>query len=174
MANEDQGFVVWLTGLSGAGKSTLAEKLALYYREKGKLVEHLDGDVIRGIFPAGFSRPEREEHLRRIGFVASLLERNQVIVIASFISPYRESRRDVRRMCGRFIEVYVNASLEECERSDAKGLYQRARSGEIKNFTGIDDPYEAPENPEIVVRTQGVTVERSFSELCDKLSRLKV
>lgn len=172
MTIKNQGYVVWLTGLSGAGKSTLAGKLAFYYRQQGKRVEHLDGDVVRGIFPAGYSRGERDEHIRRIGFVASLLERNQVIVVASFISPYRESRREVRRMCGRFIEVYVKASLEECERRDTKGLYHRARSGEIKNFTGIDDPYEVPQDPEIVVLTEGVAVEDSFLDMHNKINRL--
>jgi adenylylsulfate kinase len=169
--NENQGFVVWLTGLSGAGKSTLAEKLASFYREQGRRVEHLDGELIRGIFPTGFTHRERDEHIRRVGFMASLLERNGVIVIASFISPYHESRLSVRRMCSRFIEVYVNASLVECERRDTKGLYRRARSGEIKNFTGIDDPYEVPLDPEIVVKTEECTVENSFSDLRTKISR---
>jgi adenylylsulfate kinase len=174
MKKENQGFVVWLTGLSGAGKSTLAQKLVLYYRKQGRRVEHLDGDVIRGIFPSGFTRREREEHLRRIGFVASLLERHQVIVVASFISPYRESRMEVRGMCRRFIEVFVNASLEACEQRDTKGLYRRARSGEIKNFTGIDDPYEAPQSPEIIVKTEGVSAEESFLDLLARISRLKI
>lgn len=164
-----QGFVVWLTGLSGAGKSTVAQKLAAFYKKQGRRVEHLDGDVVRGIFPMGFTRLERDEHIRRIGLVASLLERNQVIVVASFISPYRESRLAVRRMCKHFIEVYLNASLGECERRDTKGLYRRARAGEIKNFTGIDDPYEVPQDPEIVIRTEGISVEDSFLDLCAKI-----
>jgi adenylylsulfate kinase len=169
---ENKGFVVWLTGLSGAGKTTLAEKLALFYESEGRRVERLDGDMIRSLFPTGFTRQERNEHIRRCGFMASLLERNQVVVIASFTSPYRESRLEVRRMCSRFIEVYVKASLEECERRDTKGLYRRARKGEIKNFIGIDEPYDIPEHPEIVVLTQGVSVQESFSNLCAQLDAL--
>ena len=169
-----RGFVVWLTGLSGAGKSSLAQELCLYYRHQGRLVEHLDGDDIRAIFPAGFLREERNEHIRRVGFMASLLERNGVIVVASFISPYREARLDVRRMCKRFIEVYVNTSLEECERRDVKGLYRRARAGEIKNFTGLDDPYEVPDQPEIVIATDGATLQESFLDLKDKIAKLSL
>ena len=169
---QEQGFVVWLTGLPCAGKSSLAKELCLYYRRKGRLVEGLDGDDIRALFPTGFSREERNEHIRRVGFIASLLERNGLVVVASFISPYREARLDVRRMCGRFIEVYVKTSLEECERRDTKGLYRRARAGEIKNFTGLDAPYEVPDQPEIVITTDGVTLQDSFLELRTKIESL--
>jgi len=172
MIKGNHGAVIWLTGLSGAGKSTLAEKLVRHYKDQGRPVEHLDGDIMRGIFPTGFSRREREEHIRRIGFMASLLERNGIIVVASFISPYRASRMEVRRMCGRFIEVFVDASLEVCERRDTKGLYRRARKGEIKNFTGIDDPYEAPQDPEVTVNTEGASVEESFAHLLSQLGPL--
>lgn len=171
---QPQGFVVWLTGLSCAGKSSLAEQLCLYYRRQGRLVEHLDGDVIRAIFPSGFSREDRNEHIRRVGFMASLLERNGVIVVASFISPYRETRLDVRRMCRRFIEVYVKTSLEECERRDVKGLYRQARAGQIKNFTGLDDPYEAPLQPEIVIATDGATLQESFLDLRTRIGSLSL
>ena len=166
---QTQGFVVWLTGLPCAGKSALARELCLYYKHQGRLVEHLDGDVIRALFPTGFSRQERNDHIRRVGFMASTLENNGVIVVASFISPYREARADVRRMCGRFIEVYVKTSLAECERRDTKGLYRRARAGEIKNFTGLDDPYEAPQQPEIVITTDGATLQDSFLDLRTKI-----
>ena len=158
--------VIWFTGLSGAGKTTLAEKLAAYLKEKGVKCELLDGDTVRNIFPqTGFSKKERDEHVKRMGFLASMLERNGITVIASFISPYRESRDFVRKMCRNFVEVYVSTSLEVCEKRDVKGLYKKARRGEIKSFTGIDDPYEAPLHPEITINTAGETVEESLERL---------
>ena len=158
--------VIWFTGLSGAGKTTLAEKLAAYLKEKGVKCELLDGDTVRNIFPqTGFTKKERDEHVKRMGFLASMLERNGVTVLASFISPYRESRDFVRKMCRNFVEVYVSTSLEVCEKRDVKGLYKKARSGEIKSFTGIDDPYEAPLNPEITINTAEETVEESLERL---------
>ena len=158
--------VIWFTGLSGAGKTTLAEKLAAYLKENGVKCELLDGDTVRNIFPqTGFSKKERDEHVKRMGFLASMLERNGITVIASFISPYRESRDFVRKMCRNFVEVYVSTSLEVCEKRDVKGLYKKARRGEIKSFTGIDDPYEAPLHPEITINTAGETVEESLGRL---------
>ncbi|MBO4711867.1 adenylyl-sulfate kinase [bacterium] len=158
--------VIWFTGLSGAGKTTLAEKLAAYLKEKGKKCELLDGDTVRNIFPqTGFTKKERDEHVKRMGFLASMLERNGVTVLASFISPYRESRDFVRKMCRNFVEVYVSTSLEVCEKRDVKGLYKKARSGEIKSFTGIDDPYEAPLHPEITINTAEESVEESLEKL---------
>ena len=158
--------VIWFTGLSGAGKTTLAEKLAAYLKAKGEKCELLDGDTVRNIFPqTGFTKKERDEHVKRMGFLASMLERNGVTVLASFISPYRESRDFVRKMCRNFVEVYVSTSLEVCEKRDVKGLYKKARSGEIKSFTGIDDPYEAPLHPEITINTAEETVEESLERL---------
>ena len=158
--------VIWFTGLSGAGKTTLAEKLAAYLKEKGVKCELLDGDTVRNIFPqTGFTKKERDEHVKRMGFLASMLERNGITVIASFISPYRESRDFVRKMCRNFVEVYVSTSLEVCEKRDVKGLYKKARRGEIKSFTGIDDPYEAPLHPEITINTAEETVEESLERL---------
>ena len=158
--------VIWFTGLSGAGKTTLAEKLAAYLKAKGEKCELLDGDTVRNIFPqTGFTKKERDEHVKRMGFLASMLERNGVTVLASFISPYRESRDFVRKMCRNFVEVYVSTSLEVCEKRDVKGLYKKARSGEIKSFTGIDDPYEAPLHPEITINTAEETVEESLEKL---------
>lgn len=162
--------VIWFTGLSGAGKTTLAEKLAAYLKEKGEKCELLDGDTVRNIFPqTGFTKKERDEHVKRMGFLASMLERNGVTVLASFISPYRESRDFVRKMCGNFVEVYVSTSLEVCEKRDVKGLYKKARRGEIKSFTGIDDPYEAPLHPEITINTAEETVEESLEKLLNCL-----
>jgi len=152
---EKQGFVLWLTGLSGSGKTTLADQVAQLLTAQGRKVERLDGDTLRSLFPnTGFDRKSRDEHIRRVGWVASRLEHHGVIVIASFISPYRESRQFVRNLCKHFIEVYVKASLDECKRRDVKGLYQKAQAGQIQQFTGLDDPYEEPQHPELVVDTE--------------------
>jgi adenylylsulfate kinase len=167
---QSKGFVVWLTGLSGAGKSTLAEALCRRLESAGKPVERLDGDVMRGVFPnTGFSREARDEHIKRVGFMASRLEHHGVIVVASFISPYREARDFVRGLCKNFIEVYVRASLEECRRRDVKGLYKKADGGQISQFTGLDDPYEEPTNPELVIDTEGQTVEESVEHIMDTI-----
>ena len=168
-----QGFVLWLTGLSGAGKSTVAERLYDELVALGKPVERLDGDVLRGVFPnTGFTKEARDEHVKRVGFLASRLEHHGVIVIAAFISPYRDARRFVRNLCGNFIEVFVNATLDECKRRDVKGLYQKVEAGEIKNFTGVDDPYEAPENPEITIDTTNQTVEESVNHILNEIKSL--
>lgn len=164
--------VLWFTGLSGAGKSTLAEKVHAYLASKGYAVELLDGDVVRSIFPnTGFSKAERDQHIRRVGFLASMLEKNGVTVVSAFISPYRDARDAVRRMCARFVEIHVDTPLELCEERDVKGLYRRARAGELTSFTGIDDPYEPPEHPEIVVHTAGVPVDASFAALREQIDR---
>jgi adenylylsulfate kinase len=158
--------VYWLTGLPGSGKTALADKLSEYLKDKGLKVERLDGDALRTMFPeTGYSRDERDKHVRRAGEYAAKFEREGAIVVASLISPYRESRAYVRSICKYFIEVYVNASLATCEKRDPKGLYRRARSGEIKQFTGIDDPYEPPESPDSVIPTDGLTLEQSFELL---------
>ena len=163
--------VIWFTGLSGAGKTTLAEKLAGHLKKTGVKCELLDGDTVRNIFPqTGFTKKDRNEHVKRMGFLASMLERNGVTVVASFISPYRESRDFVRKMCENFIEVYISTPIEVCEKRDVKGLYKKARHGEITSFTGIDDPYEAPENPELTIDTAKETVEESFEKLVKYLN----
>jgi 3'(2'), 5'-bisphosphate nucleotidase len=156
------GRVLWFTGLSGSGKSTIARIVVERLVAAGRQVEYLDGDVIRDIFPAtGFTRPERDAHIRRVGFVASRLERHGVTVVASLVSPYADSRAFVRGLCRNFAEIHVATSFEECERRDIKGLYARARRGEIRNFTGLDDPYEPPTRPELRLETAGVTPEQS-------------
>lgn len=163
--------VLWFTGLSGSGKSTIADEVARELALRNVDVERLDGDSIRSLFPGtGFTRAEREDHLKRVGHIAALLEKHGVTVIASFVSPYADSRRAVRDMCRNFIEVHVSTPLEECERRDVKGLYGRARRGELKNFTGIDDPYEAPRNPEITLDTTGMTVNQAARLVLDYLS----
>ncbi len=161
-----QGLVLWLTGLSGSGKSTLAEKIYAELARRGKGVEQLDGDILRGFFPGtGFTKEARDEHIKRVGFMASRLAHHGVIVVASFISPYREARDFVRNLCDNFIEIYVKASLDECQRRDVKGLYKKALAGEIQSFTGIDDPYEEPVQPEITVDTEKQTLDESFEQV---------
>ncbi len=158
--------VIWFTGLSGSGKSTIAQHLKDQLDRRGWRCEHLDGDVIRGIFPAtGFSREDRDAHVRRVGYLASRLESHGIIVIASLISPYGESREFVRGLCKNFIEVHVATPLSECERRDVKGLYARARRGEITRFTGIDDPYEVPVDPELTLDTCDLSPEEAGGQI---------
>lgn len=171
---EHSGVTVWFTGLSGAGKTTISQVVARRLKEAGCKLEVLDGDIVRTNLTKGlgFSKEDRDENIRRIGFVSQLLTRNGVIVLVSAISPYRDIREEVRGRIGDFVEVYVNAPLAECEKRDVKGLYKRARSGEIKGFTGIDDPYEAPENPEIECRTDLEELEESIEKVMGKLAEL--
>jgi adenylylsulfate kinase len=158
--------VLWFTGLSGSGKSTIAVRVYDELVRRGIDVEYIDGDSLRDVFPnTGFTRAEREEHLRRTGYMASRLAAHGVTVLGSFVSPYRESRDFIRRLCSNFLEIYVATPLEECERRDVKGLYARARRGEIKNFTGIDDPYEPPEKPELTLDTLLLSVDESVTKI---------
>jgi adenylyl-sulfate kinase len=163
----DKGFTVWFTGLSGAGKSTLAEALAPVLKERGHKVEILDGDVVRTNLSKGlgFSKEDRDTNILRIGFVAHLLSRNGVAVITAAISPYAEIRDQNRGLIGDFVEVYAKCSVEELTRRDVKGLYEKALRGEIQNFTGISDPYEAPENPEVTVDTEHETIAESLAKI---------
>ena len=152
--------VLWFTGLSGSGKSTIADRVHRELARRGVDVEYIDGDALREVFPnTGFTRADREEHLRRTGYMASRLAAHGVTVVASFVSPYRDSRAFVRKLCPDFFEIYVATPLEECERRDVKGLYARARRGQIQNFTGIDDPYEPPESPELTLDTRTLSVD---------------
>lgn len=171
---EHRGVTVWFTGLSGSGKSTIAQALAQYLRDHNCKLEILDGDIVRTNLTKGlgFSREDRDTNIKRIGFVAHLLTRNGVIVLVSAISPYRAVREEVREKIGDFFEVYVSAPLEVCESRDVKGLYQKARAGEIKQFTGIDDPYEPPLNPEVNCETHQETLEESVNKVIQKLEAL--
>jgi adenylylsulfate kinase len=168
---KQQGVTIWLTGLSGAGKTTITQALEQKLLAGGYDIEVLDGDVVRTNLTKGlgFSKADRDENIRRIGFVANLLTRHGVIVLVSAISPYREIREEVKQKIGSFVEVFVNAPLNVCEERDVKGLYQQARKGEIKGFTGIDDPYEAPLNPEVECRTDLEELEESVAKVWDKL-----
>lgn len=164
--------VLWFTGLSGSGKSTISEKVYAILKEKGYAVEHLDGDAVRDVFPkTGFSKEERNSHIKRVGFIASLLQKHGVFVVGSFISPYQEARDFVRNRCEDFTEIYISTPLEECERRDVKGLYEKARKGEIKNFTGISDPYEAPDNPELEIDTTDISVDEAVERVFDYLEK---
>lgn len=165
------GFTLWLTGLSGAGKSTIAARLAAALEELGRPVEWLDGDdlrqhVCKGL---GFSREDRFENIRRAVYLAGLLNRHGVITIVSVISPYQEMRQYAREQLQHFTEVYVDCPLSVCEQRDVKGLYAKARRGEIPQFTGISDPYEMPEHPEVTVHTGEQTPEDSVQQLLEWL-----
>lgn len=170
-----KGVTIWLTGLSGAGKSTIALALAEVLQKKGvQRLELLDGDIVRQNLTKGlgFSKEDRDENIRRIGFVAHLLTRNGVIVIVSAISPYREIRQEVSDRIGEFMEVYVNAPLEVCEQRDVKGLYKKARTGEIKQFTGISDPYDSPLSPTVECHTDQETISDSVEKIITKMTEL--
>lgn len=162
-----QGFTLWLTGWSGSGKSTLSHALAPRLRERGRLVEILDGDEIRENLSKGltFSRDDRDTNIRRIGWVCKVLTRNGVVAISAAISPYRSVRDENRAMVGNFIEVFVDCPLDELVRRDPKGLYKRALAGELPHFTGISDPYEAPLAPELHLRTDTEPLEATIERV---------
>ncbi len=169
-----RGVTVWFTGLPSSGKSTIARVLERNFRQWGLKCELLDGDVIRTNLSKGlgFSREDRDLNIKRIGFVAHLLTRNDVIAICSAISPFREPRDYNRRLIGNFVEVYVKCSVDECEKRDVKGLFKKARAGEIKGFTGVDDPYEEPLHAEVVCETENQTPEESADQVMKKLEEL--
>lgn len=168
------GTTLWMTGLSGAGKTTIATLLAEKLTRRGEKVEILDGDVVRTNLSKGlgFSKEDRETNLMRIGFVCRLLSRNGAIAIAAAISPYDYIRKNLRKEDENFIEVYINAPIEKCIERDVKGLYKKALAGEIKHFTGIDDPYEAPEDAEIEVHTDKESPEESANFVIRRLEEL--
>jgi adenylylsulfate kinase len=170
----EQGFCLWFTGLSGSGKTTITTHLVRELRSRGTKLEVLDGDIVRENLSKGlgFSKEDRDTNIRRIAFVADLLSRNGVPVITAAISPYRDIRDEAReKMDSRFIEIYTKAPLEVCEERDVKGLYAKARAGEIKEFTGISDPYEPPENPELVIETDKQSPEESAQQIVDYLEQ---
>ena len=169
-----QGLTIWFTGLSGAGKSTLAEAVAQRLRAQGELVEIMDGDAVRTHLSKGlgFSREDRDTNIKRIAYVCSLLTRNGVICISAAIAPYREARTWAREEIGDFIEVYVKCPLEVCRERDVKGLYKLVDEGKIQHFTGIDDPYEEPENPDLVIETSKQSLEESVETLLAKVRSL--
>jgi adenylyl-sulfate kinase len=169
-----KGFTLWFTGLSGAGKTTLARLVDAELRGRGHNVEVLDGDVVRTNLSKGlgFSKEDRDTNIRRIGFVCNLLTRNGVVAIAAAISPYRAIRDEVRVQIGSFVEVYIACPIDVLAERDVKGLYKKALAGEIKNFTGIDDPYEEPFNAEIVIHSDSETPEQSAARIIARLEEL--
>lgn len=171
---EHKGFTIWFTGLSGAGKSTLANLIAEDLRARGMKVEILDGDVVRTNLSKGlgFSKEDRDTNIRRIGWVCEVLSRNGVVAIAAAISPYREVRDELRGKISNFVEIYVEAPIDVLAERDVKGLYKKALAGEIKNFTGVSDPYEPPLNPEIVCNSATETVEQSRAKIMSRLAEL--
>jgi adenylyl-sulfate kinase len=170
---EHPGFVLWFTGLSGAGKTTLALALGKELRERSVRIERLDGDTVRESLTRdlGFSKEDRDKNIERVTFVAKLLSRNNVVVLASFISPYKITRDYVRKETTNFIEVFVDAPLEVCAERDVKGMYAKAFRGEIANFTGVSDPYEAPDVPDIHIQTHLETVEQSTQKVLKWLEK---
>ena len=171
----DRGFTIWFTGLPCSGKTTLSQTVEANLRQLGfNKIEILDGDVVRTHLSRdlGFSKEDRDTHIKRIGFVCKLLSRNGVITIAAAISPYREVRDFNRKEIGDFVEVYCRCPLEVCMERDVKGLYKKALAGEIKNFTGINDPYEEPLNPEVILETDKESPEQSVSKLIERLKIL--
>ncbi len=171
---EQKGVTIWFTGMSGAGKTALALRLEEELRRRGLKVERLDGDIVRqGLTrDLGFSKEDRDKNIERVTFVAKLLTRNGVAVLCSFISPYRAVRDNSRREIGNFVEVYCYASLETLIGRDVKGLYKKALAGEIPQFTGISDPYEEPESPEVRIDSGAETIEESLGKIVAKLEEL--
>jgi adenylyl-sulfate kinase len=172
--NSSKGCTIWMTGLSGAGKSTITGELITMLQARNCKVEVLDGDVVRTNLSKGlgFSKEDRDTNIRRIGFVCHLLTRNGVFVISAAISPYRNIRDENRALIKDFVEVYVKASLETCIQRDVKGLYKKALAGEIKEFTGVSDPYEPPENPEVICETERETPAESAAKIVRALEKL--
>lgn len=168
-----EGFVVWLTGLSGAGKTTLAERLSSRLRDGGAKVEMLDGDIARArLSPGlGFSREDRDLHVRRIGFIGELLSRNGVIVVVALISPYRETREEVKSKVAHFVEVFVDCPIAVLAERDVKGLYKKALAGELSHFTGVSDPYEPPLVPDVLVHSDRESIEESLDRIWREIER---
>lgn len=168
-----EGFTLWLTGMSGAGKSTLSERLMARFREGGARAELLDGDEVRAALSPnlGFSHADRDSHVRRLGFVSQLLTRNGVISVVAAISPYRETRDEVKLSIPRFVEIFVDCPIDVLTARDVKGLYKRALAGELKNFTGISDPYEPPVHADIVIHSDRESIEESLNKIWCELIR---
>lgn len=173
---EDFGFCIWLTGLSSSGKTTIAIALEKKLKNFGLKVERLDGDVVRSglCSDLGFSREDRDRNIERVMFIANLLTRNGICVIASFISPYRAAREAGKKLIKNFIEVFVKCPIEVCEERDSKGLYKKAKAGEILQFTGVSDPYQKPENPDLILETCSLGVNDCVQKICDCLIKKKL
>lgn len=169
-----KGFTAWFTGLPCSGKTTIADKVAEILVKQGYKVERLDGDIIRKNLTSdlGFSKEDRDENIKRVTFVAKLLTRNDVTVLATFVSPYRKRRKKSRDEIGEFIEIYTRCPVKVCIERDIKGMYKKALAGEINNFTGVDDPYEEPLQPELVLDTDKESIKESAQKVINKLTEL--
>jgi adenylylsulfate kinase len=169
-----QGFTIWFTGLPCCGKTTIANQVAVILKQRNYLVEQLDGDIIRQNFSSdlSFSKKDRDENIKRATFLAKMLSRNNIVVLASFVSPYRKQRRKARKEIKNFVEVYVRCPVKICMKRDVKGMYKKALEGKIQHFTGVDDPYEEPENPELIVDTDIESVQESVEKVLQKIEEL--
>ena len=170
-----KGFTAWFTGLPCSGKTTIADGVAVNLKQMGYNVERLDGDIVRKNLTSdlGFSKEDRDENIKRVTYVAKLLTRNNVAVLATFVSPYRARRAKTKEEIGEYIEIFVSCPVEVCIERDVKGMYKRALAGEITNFTGIDDPYEAPLNPDLTLNTDKETIEESIEKVMQKLREIE-
>ncbi len=171
---EQKGFTVWFTGLPCCGKTTIADQIAVILKKQGYKVERLDGDIVRKDLTSdlGFSKEDRDENIRRVTFVAKLLTRNGVVALATFVSPYQAQRTQARKEIGAFVEVYVRCPKDVCMKRDVKGMYKKALAGKLKGFTGVDDPYEEPEHPEIIVDTDKENIDESVEHILYTLKQL--
>ena len=171
---EHKGFTLWFTGLPCSGKSVLADAVAEELKSKGMNVERLDGDIVRKDLTKdlGYSKEDRDENIRRVSHLSKNLTRSGLIVLATFVSPYKARREKTRQEIGSFVEIYVKCPVEVCKKRDVKGMYKKALAGEIKNFTGVNDPYEEPDNPELVIYSDKETVEESVEKVLKKLEEL--
>ena len=171
---QQKGFTVWFTGLPCCGKTTIANKVAEILENKGYKIQRLDGDIVRKDLTKdlGFSKEDRDENIRRVSNLAKNLTMSGLIVLATFVSPYKERREKTRKEIGNFIEIYVKCPVEICKKRDVKGMYKKALAGQIKNFTGVDDPYEEPDNPELIIFSDNETVDESVNKVLDIFEKL--
>ena len=169
---KNKAVVIWFTGLPCSGKTTLAIEIEKYFKNKNKSIQRLDGDVVRKTIckDLGFNKEDRDKNIERISYIAQMLSDNNVNVVSAFVSPYRKMRNFSRSICSEFIEVYVKCDIEICKQRDVKGMYKKADKGEINNFTGVQDPFEEPVNPEIVVDTGKESIEKSLDKIINYLS----
>ena len=169
-----KGFTAWFTGLPCCGKTTIADKVAETLKNKGYKVERLDGDIVRKDLTKdlGFSKEDRDENIRRVSYLAKNLTKSGLFVLATFVSPYKARREKSREEIENFVEIYVKCPVEVCKKRDVKGMYKKALAGEIKNFTGVDDPYEEPDNPELIINSDKETIDESVEKVLKKLEEL--
>ena len=165
--NNKKGIVIWFTGLPCSGKTTLSKEIEKYFQNKNLPIQRLDGDVVRETISndLGFSKEDRDKNIERMSYIAQMLSNNGVNVVSAFVSPYQEMRDFTRSLCDNFVEVYVKCGIEECKKRDVKGMYVKAQRGEIKDFTGVQDPFEEPKDPEVIVDTQNESIERSVQHV---------